>query len=337
MDIGPKHYDYYPDGSLSLATDSRSGSSAVTYTYDSSGNMTNRVVTDRDDLIIENYHYTDNRPDNQDFGYDANGNMTFNNLTGHRYHFTPENRMTSAETETGNFSFVYDGEGRRRLKMKRNEAELFFYDATGNNILEKLTFDLSDTDNPKVLKDECFVNLGANNVAQFNYFDPVVSIEFEDLTQSAFYPGDKIVAYVNYDYEGPTQENVWLFVILYVYGECFFYPSWSETADAELITLKNGENNKIKFLNTEPLSSFQTKIEDLYFAAAMATSYIERVPAIFGNLAIKGFSLQPTRPNSYVKPGAQNGKGTLEFPYGDIQTAIDSVEIGETATIKLFP
>ncbi|RQV96849.1 hypothetical protein EH221_04515 [bacterium] len=339
-------YHYFDDGSLDWST-STGDFSLCDYSYDTLGNMTNRVVLDPSGtpipgLQIDNYCYnSQNQCTTPHFGYDYNGNVDFNPLNGQAYEFTRENRLTEVSSLGLNVKFIYDGEGKRRLKLDSRSAELYFYDLSGNNLLEKLTMDRAGSGQPKIVKDECFVNLGKYNVAQFNYFEPVISIELlnssSDTCKAVYYPGDIMTGYINYEFEGPTQD-AWLFVILEIEGTDYFYPSWGVSYDAEQITLEKG-GGQITFLEPLPLPRSLPNMEGMYFKAFLATSYIEGVASQFGNIAVAEFSFKNPPANLYVRPGPVNGDGSLDNPFNSIQTAVNSANPGsdERVTIKLFP
>ncbi|MCD4654210.1 hypothetical protein K8T06_09765, partial [bacterium] len=342
--IGNKEYIYHTDNSLKEVWIGQK--LKYFYTYDSSGNMTSRSVSDRDDLSFGNYSYTNNQLEDSGFSdiidYDHNGNVVFSNLfsiNNQSYQFTPENRMTGASiSPLEHVRFLYDGNGKRRLKISPDQAELFFYDPSGNNLLEKLTYDLANPDKPKIQKDECFVNFSGRTVAQFDYLEPVTEIKFRDNMQSVFYPGDTFDLFLDYQYEGPTQEDVWHFAILAVHGSYYFLPDGDPTPeDLTPLTLRHGRH-QLQIMVPFTMPDSLDDIDGLYIISMLATSYENNEPRQFGNIAIREFKLRSAPPNFYVKNGPTNGTTVaIDDPFNSIEAAIQAVPIGEHATIKLFP
>lgn len=65
------------------------------------------------------------------------------------------------------------------------------------------------------------------------------------LNRKAFTPGDSFVLQTQFVNPGTYKNDIWLYVILDVYGDLFFSPSWSREHDAEVIDIPNGESGSI--------------------------------------------------------------------------------------------
>ncbi len=354
--IGDMSYNYNEDGSLQLATDGLDNH--YEYSYDSSGNMTSRESSSGI-LTFSNFEFENNRPndriysDREPFSFDLNGNMTYNHLTNHTYQFSAENKLKQIDFPDGeSIKVFYDHDNRRRLKIAEgNTAELFFYDLTGNNLLEKLTFDISDETLTKLNKNECYINLGKHNIAQFNYFHPVVTIEL-DPNQTTFFWGDDFKADAVIKNEGSAQD-VWLFIVLEVLGEYYIHsgpddnmwlhyqPDGITPPDFQYgfeFPLSHGLNTYTFLDLTIPIGI--ANLENMRFYTFMTTSNLEGVDKKpFGNIATKLFHWKQPLGDLFVKPGSLNGDGTIENPYNSIQYAIDMADTsgGSRVTVKLFP
>ncbi len=341
-----KKYIYHTDGSLDQVTD-LSDFVLVDYEYDNNGNMTDRVVTndvDRtfQDVAFSNYNRVTTAFNGKTFNYDFRGNVTFNPITNDNYLFNYDNRLMEVygdELNAQHHKFVYDGDGCRRLHVLDDSIEMMFYDQSGTSLMEKLTYLVDSEDEAKVVKDECYINLGANNLAQFDYFEPVVTIGFPTNPEmSTIYPGEEFAADFTYEYHGEDTE-VFVIVMLEVAGKMFFWPDWKLWDDGPTITpmTLSAGHGRIPFIDPVTFESLPDW-EGLRFYAFFATSQVQGVVSVFGNMAVREFALSSGIGDYYVAPGPVNGKGKKDDPFNDINYAIQKAENDPGhQIIKLLP
>ncbi len=354
-----KHYYYYSDGSLDCVKDVPDMASPgtetmrVNYEYDNFGNMTRREVAGKPGMSFQGIPYDSGNQITSTFWYggsaynrfwyDSNGNVTINPLTEHEYVFDYDNRlMEVSNTEPYPHKYIYDGDNRRRLHFVGDSVEMSFYDQSGNSLIEKVTYNIGGDGTPDLVKDECFINLGKNNIAQFNNLEPVLTIELDKTkpNKSVFYPDETFMINLEYEFMGqPLDVNLYAFL---EYANTYYYfPTWTATLDFKSIELVHGHGSEEIFPEIV-LEPSQKDINGLRFWAAMVAPDIDGKDRVFGNIAVKEFSLKSSNNNYYAKPGSIPGNGSLELPFNSIQAAIDHViasppSNGERAVIKLFP
>ena len=100
---------------------------SVSYKYDVVGNRTNRTST-LAGVTNQTFAYTGNDWLTGD-SYDGNGNTT--NATGNSYRYDAENRLTNFNA--GAATFIYDGDGNRKIKTAGGGTTYFLVDALSPN------------------------------------------------------------------------------------------------------------------------------------------------------------------------------------------------------------
>ena len=342
--IGSNYYGYDNNNSLISVT----GNQEISYQYDIFGNLTSRGTNLGSRFNIVTFSYENNQITNAGFVYDANGNITYDPRTGYNLFFDRENRLINAmKNENDIISYGYDGEGKRRMTLANDQCDLYFYDLTGNDLIEKVSFQVHDGKVGKITKDECYVNLAGKNVARFDYYTPTptpvpeISINFRDNPdQSVFHPGDHMTGDVNYYFSGSDQPAC-LYVLLELPGSSFYaWPAWNDNPN--LFDYGRDKvfwgDHIVNFIDVDfPPGSY--KMGPCYFHAFFLNSQPEGPINLFGNLVTKEFYLDDNHYDVYVGPGIVNGNGTLENPFISIQYAIDYVDPphNNRATIKLLP
>jgi len=213
--LSAKKYSYYSDGSLKSVKD-HNEQELVSYTYDSRGNMTARQIPDAspDTLVYSGLQFNEKNQLQSDinggyFTYDDNGNVSYNPITECSYHFDNNNRLINVSGPVSR-QYIYDGSNNRRLQITDDEYQISFYDRTGNNLIEKIKYERNDEGQYNLVKNECFINLGRNNLAQIDFFEPLVSIDLNggpnEPDKTVFGPYDHCEANVSYSYLGEPIE-----------------------------------------------------------------------------------------------------------------------------------
>lgn len=103
------------------------------YGYDAWGNLLTKTTTKCSaenlgtNADVANRLHPNSGPD---FGYDAAGNMTKDNL-GQTYSYDPENRVTVVNGIQGNATYMYDADGNRVEKSNGNTGTIYWYMTPG--------------------------------------------------------------------------------------------------------------------------------------------------------------------------------------------------------------
>ncbi|HET9182944.1 MAG TPA: RHS repeat-associated core domain-containing protein [Candidatus Angelobacter sp.] len=144
------------------------------YGYDAWGNLTDKTITK---CGAENFHPGAASVNNQlpGYGYDAAGNMTSDPTDGVSSTYDAENRISTANTPQGVFTYTYDADGNRVEKSGGGTGTLYWYMTPGI---------VAESDLAGNLKSE-YVFFDGERVARRDYPTGSVAYYFSDHLKTA--------------------------------------------------------------------------------------------------------------------------------------------------------